>query len=113
MLYTLMHKNIPTAELDLDEVTGSIRRIEAVISPEHLPVGSLDWIAFDRLKGLDGEIDAILGQAGEYIDQVRRQAIVASVLKRIDRLEMMAQTCRRPVDEVSRDVESNVAADYE
>lgn len=39
MQYTLMHKDIPVAELFLDEASGSISRIETVYHPEHLPVG--------------------------------------------------------------------------
>lgn len=39
MQYTLMHKEIPVADLFLDEASGSISRIETVYHPEHLPVG--------------------------------------------------------------------------
>lgn len=39
MKYTLMHKNIMVAELDLDDATGSIRKIDEVCSEAHLPVG--------------------------------------------------------------------------
>lgn len=39
MKYTLMHKNIRVAELDLDDATGSIRKIDEVCSEAHLPVG--------------------------------------------------------------------------
>lgn len=41
MNYTLMHKNIPVANLTLDETTGSIQRIDALFHKEHLPVGVL------------------------------------------------------------------------
>lgn len=37
--YTLMHKDIPVADLTLDEATGSIQRIDALFHGEHLPVG--------------------------------------------------------------------------
>lgn len=36
---TLMHKDTPVAELILDEVTGSIQRIDKLLHGEHLPVG--------------------------------------------------------------------------
>ncbi len=36
---TLMHKNVPVAELELDRESGFIQKTGAVISPEHLPVG--------------------------------------------------------------------------
>ena len=39
MNYTLMHKNIPVANLTLDETTGSIQRIDALLHGAHLPVG--------------------------------------------------------------------------
>ena len=39
MNYTLMHKDIPVADLTLDEATGSIQRIDALLHREHLPVG--------------------------------------------------------------------------
>lgn len=39
MKYTLMHKNIRVVELDLDDATGSIRKIDEVCCKAHLPVG--------------------------------------------------------------------------
>ena len=39
MKYTLMHKRIEVAQLDLDEATGIIRKIGEVYAQEHLPVG--------------------------------------------------------------------------
>ena len=36
---TLMHKRIKVADLELDDATGLIRRIETVYAKEHLPVG--------------------------------------------------------------------------
>ena len=39
MNYTLMHKDIPVANLTLDEATDSIQRIDALLHGEHLPVG--------------------------------------------------------------------------
>ncbi len=38
---TLMHKRLAVAELEIDEATGIIQRIEKVYTPEHLPVGIL------------------------------------------------------------------------
>lgn len=37
--YTLMHKRIAVAEIELDDVTGFIQKIGAVFVPEHLPIG--------------------------------------------------------------------------
>lgn len=39
MTHTLMHKDIPVADLTLDEATGSIQRIDTFLHGEHLPVG--------------------------------------------------------------------------
>ena len=44
MQYTLMHKDVPVADMILDEASGTISRIEKVYHPEHLPVG----VAFKR-----------------------------------------------------------------
>ena len=40
MEYTLMHKNIPVLEIDLDEAPSSVQRIGNVYHPEHLPLGT-------------------------------------------------------------------------
>lgn len=37
--YTLMHKEICVAEIELDESTGYIKKIDEFYNPEHLPVG--------------------------------------------------------------------------
>lgn len=39
--YTLMHKQIAVAGIDIDNATGSIQKINKLYSPEHLPVGVL------------------------------------------------------------------------
>ncbi|MDL2254616.1 excisionase [Ruminococcaceae bacterium OttesenSCG-928-I18] len=39
MVYTLMHKNIEVAEVEIDEVTSSITNIRNIQHPEHLPIG--------------------------------------------------------------------------
>ena len=39
MKYTLMHKRKEVAEMDIDEATGYIQKIEKVYAPEHLPIG--------------------------------------------------------------------------
>lgn len=40
MEYTLMHKNIPILDFDLDALTSSIQRIGEVYHLEHLPLGT-------------------------------------------------------------------------
>ena len=39
MKYTLMHKNIPVADIDIYESSGTIINVEKTHNPEHLPVG--------------------------------------------------------------------------
>ncbi len=39
MRYTLMHKRLAVAELDLDDETGFIKKINTVYEPKHLPIG--------------------------------------------------------------------------
>lgn len=39
MKCVLMHKNTPVAQIELDDVSGFIQKIETVYAPEHLPVG--------------------------------------------------------------------------
>ena len=41
MICTLMHKRIAVAELELDDATGFIHKVNTVYAPEHLPVGVL------------------------------------------------------------------------
>lgn len=39
MRYTLMHKRLPAAELEMDEGTGAVVKVWEVLRPEHLPLG--------------------------------------------------------------------------
>lgn len=39
MKYTLMHKRLAVAQLQLDDASGFIQKIDSVSAPEHLPVG--------------------------------------------------------------------------
>ena len=41
MEYTLMHKNLPVAQIEIDEETGSISKIIEIFHEEHLPVGTV------------------------------------------------------------------------
>ena len=36
---TLMHKNVPVAEIELDDETGFIQKIDTLYAPRHLPIG--------------------------------------------------------------------------
>lgn len=41
MICTLMHKRMDVAELEMDDATGFIHKVNAIYAPEHLPVGVL------------------------------------------------------------------------
>lgn len=41
MEYTLMHKDLPVLDIDLDEATSSVQKIRTIYHPEHLPVGTI------------------------------------------------------------------------
>lgn len=40
--YVLKHKNVPVAEIELDEATGAISAIGSVYEERHVPVGVAD-----------------------------------------------------------------------
>jgi hypothetical protein len=76
-------------------------------------VTNFDWISFDRLQGLSEEIEGIFADAGEYRDDVRTNAIVRSVNRRIELLEKMALSAALTVDQTEDDVEMDIAEDYQ
>ncbi len=41
MEYTLMHKNLPVAQIEIDEATGSISKIIKIYHESHMPVGTV------------------------------------------------------------------------
>ena len=46
--YTLMHKNITVADLELDSATGVILTVKKIYASEHLPVGTMRKETIDR-----------------------------------------------------------------
>ena len=75
-------------------------------------VTSFDWIDFDRLKKTPQEIKAVFDTAGEYIDNGRKEAIIASLISRIGYLENHAALNIKYIDDTKNDVKVNVAEDY-
>lgn len=75
-------------------------------------VSSFDWIDFNALSGLDGDIVDVLNQAGEYIDEARKDAIVKSVLRRIENLKRLAQSGEKHIDTPDGDVEADISETY-
>lgn len=75
-------------------------------------VSSFDWINFAALDGVENDIFSVLDQAGEYVDSVRKTAIVNSVLRRIENLKGFAATYSEHVDSTTGDVDSDVSETY-
>lgn len=75
-------------------------------------VSSFDWINFNALKGVENDIISVLDQAGEYVDSVRKTAIVNSMLRRIENLKGLAATHSERVDSTTGDVDSDVSETY-
>ncbi|MCL2122233.1 MAG: excisionase, partial [Clostridiales bacterium] len=49
MFYTLMHKNNPVAEMEIDSASGYIAKLRDVFDPRRLPVGvGIDKSVIDR-----------------------------------------------------------------
>ncbi|MDE6260446.1 MAG: excisionase [Oscillospiraceae bacterium] len=74
-------------------------------------VSSFDWIDFDRLSGSEQEIQAILDQAGEYMDKARKDAILSAYASRLQRLMELSQR-QEQEDKLDQDVESNLMRNY-
>lgn len=79
-------------------------------------VTSFEWIDFDKLSDLDKEITSILssGNAAEFIDDARINAIAGSVMKRISALQSIATVLRNKgiTDDTAEDVTENIAENY-
>lgn len=74
-------------------------------------VSDFGWIDFERLAESEQKIRAVLDQAGEYMDEARKDAILSAYISRIDRLMEMSQVQMR-ADKLSEDVEQDTAQDY-
>lgn len=75
-------------------------------------VSSFEWINFKALDGVEEDIVSVLNQAGEYIDETRKSAIVKSVLRRIDNLKKLASSSTKYFDTTDGDVETDVSETY-
>ncbi len=64
------------------------------------------------MKDIKHEIYRVFDGAGEYIDETRKNAIVFSVMKRIDTLKSIATLNRQTVDKIENDIEEDIAEDY-
>ncbi len=76
-------------------------------------VSSFEWINFKALDGVEEDIVSVLNQAGEYMDETRKSAIVKSVLRRIDNLRKPASGgTAKYSDTTDGDVETDVSETY-
>lgn len=74
-------------------------------------ISSFGWIDFDRLDGLDEEMREVFDQAGAYMDEARKDAIVSAYKSRLEHLMELSQTQER-ADRLEQDVEQDKAQDY-
>ena len=74
-------------------------------------VSSFEWIDFDWLAGSEQEIQAVLDQAGEYMDKTRKDAILSAYDSRLEQLMESSQRQMRQ-DRLEQDVESDIMQDY-
>jgi len=74
-------------------------------------VSDFDWIDFDRLAGSEQDIRAVLDQAGEYMDEARKDAILSAYASRLQQLMELSQR-QEQEDKLDQDVESNLMRNY-
>ena len=74
-------------------------------------VRSFAWIDFDQLDGIKQDLRRIFDQAGDYMDENRKSAILAAFSARLENLKALAKT-QHPIDDQTQDVEQDVAEDY-
>ena len=75
-------------------------------------VSSFGWINLERLAGFDKEMSDILYSAGDYIDVQRRQRILDAFSVRAEHLAELVMSAPAQEDNVSEDVEANIAETY-
>lgn len=75
-------------------------------------LSSLDWIEFEKLRDLEDEIRDVFAEADDYVDDIRKDAIITSVRKRISQLQGLAVSGNVFQDHRAGDVENDVAERY-
>ena len=79
-------------------------------------VSDFSWIDFAKLDGIEDEIRELLSdeRVPEWIDEKRKNAIIAGITNRIHQLHgiAMAHTSRQDFSSQEDDVEEDVAEDY-
>ena len=74
-------------------------------------VASFDWIDFRRLEGIEQEIREVFDQAGDYMNEARKSAIVSAFSARLGNLMVLSEM-QHPEDNIAQDVEQDTAQDY-
>ena len=79
-------------------------------------VSDFSWIDFAKLDGIEDEIRELLSdeRVPEWIDEKRKNAIIAGITNRIHQLQTiaMAHTSRQDFSSQEDDVEEDIAEDY-
>lgn len=75
-------------------------------------VTSFEWIDFEKLRGLEEEVRAVFDEAGEYLDEARKDAILNAMQRRLLHLRDLAMTQRQVRDDLTSDVQENKAETY-
>ena len=74
-------------------------------------VTSFDWIDFDKLSGAQDEIRQVFDQAGDYMDEARKTAILSAFSSRLRNLMMLSEV-QCPMDDIEQDAQQDIAVDY-
>lgn len=79
-------------------------------------VTSFDWIVFERLRDMEAVMRSVFETAGEYMEEARKEAIIAAYRKRVEYLEQFAKsrgtTGGMTEDNLKNDVIADVARTY-
>lgn len=74
-------------------------------------VTSFDWLRLSAIDGFEAEMRDVFDQAGDYMDETRKDAIISAFSNRVRMLMEFTQH-QKPEDDVTRDVTQDTAQDY-
>lgn len=74
-------------------------------------VTSFDWIVFEKLQDMEEVMRSVFETAGEYMDDIRKNAIIAAYRKRLEYLEQFAGSRGTMGERTEDNVKNDVAAD--
>lgn len=75
-------------------------------------VTSFDWIDFSKLRNIRDDVCGIFDEAGEFMEETRKNAILNMLMHRIEQLEAIALTSTPTNDNIEHDVDTDIAAEY-